>query len=184
MSSLYHLIRLVTLRPFLILFLAAFMLACAQKAARKPDKPVTELKEPLIKANKEVVRAENEQIVDFLRRYKWNMTETGSGLRYVIYHQGDGPHAERGSVVELAYSVTFLTGDTVYTSREKGNLEFVPGNAQVISGLEEGILLLREGDRAKFIIPSHLAFGLIGDQDRIGQKATLVYDVELLKIKK
>jgi FKBP-type peptidyl-prolyl cis-trans isomerase FkpA len=184
MSSLFLPIRLALLRLIIISFPAVVMFACTQEVPRKPDKPVTELKEPLIKANKEVVRAENEQIEDFLRRYKWDMTETGSGLRYMIYHHGKGPASERGSVAELAYSVTFLTGDTVYTSREKGNLEFVPGNAQVISGLEEGILLLREGDRAKFIIPSHLAFGLIGDQDRIGQKATLVYDVELLKIKK
>jgi FKBP-type peptidyl-prolyl cis-trans isomerase len=39
------------------------------------------------------------------------------------------------------------------------------------------------GDRAKFIVPSHLAFGLLGDQNKIPQHATLVYDIELVKIK-
>ena len=52
-----------------------------------------------------------------------------------------------------------------------------------VAFLEEGILLLKEGDRAKFIIPSHLAFGLLGDMKKIPAKAVLVYDIELIKIK-
>jgi FKBP-type peptidyl-prolyl cis-trans isomerase len=163
---------------------AALLFSCrSNDPGNQENKPV-DLKEPLIKANKEVVRTETEQINDFLRRYKWSMTETGSGLRFMIYKQGQGPLVQKGYLVELSYTTSLLTGDTVYTSKEKGNLVFVAGKASVISGLEEGILLLREGDKAKFIIPSHLAFGLIGDQDRIGQKTTLVYDVELLRIKK
>ena len=63
-------------------------------------------------------------------------------------------------------------------------MAFRVGNATVISGLEEGILLLRQGDRAKFIIPSHLAYGLIGDQNNVGSKTTLVYDIDLVKIHK
>jgi len=42
---------------------------------------------------------------------------------------------------------------------------------------------MRVGDRAKFIIPSHLAFGLIGDQKKIRHKATLVYDLEFVSMK-
>ena len=51
-------------------------------------------------------------------------------------------------------------------------------------GLEEGILFMCEGDRAKFILPSHRAFGLTDDQDKIPPKATLIYDVKLIKIKR
>jgi len=152
----------------------------------RAGKPVStsEMKEPLIHANKEAVETESEQIQDFLRRHDWKTTETGSGLRYWIYENGDGPMVEKGDVVDLEYTISLLNGDTAYTSREKGNMVFVPGRAQVISGLEEGILLLRKGDRAKFIIPSHLAFGLIGDQDKIGQKNSLVYDIHVLKTEK
>jgi FKBP-type peptidyl-prolyl cis-trans isomerase len=82
----------------------------------------------------------------------------------------------------LNYTLTLLTGDTVYTSRNDGPLLFEVGKGQVITGLEEAILLLRVGDRAKIIIPSHLAFGLIGDQNKINHKASLVYDVELVSL--
>jgi FKBP-type peptidyl-prolyl cis-trans isomerase len=53
----------------------------------------------------------------------------------------------------------------------------------VESGLEEVILFLKKGDRAKIIIPSHLAFGLVGDGNKIPAMATLVYDLELIELK-
>ena len=100
----------------------------------------------------------------------------------MILKQGIGQKAEKGRTVKLSYAVTLLSGDTVYTSAEEGPLIFEVGKGQVITGLEEAILLLRVGDRAKFIIPSHLAFGLIGDQDKILHKASLVYDMEFISM--
>ena len=41
---------------------------------------------------------------------------------------------------------------------------------------------MKEGDKAKLILPSHLAYGLIGDQNKIPQKATIIYDIELLEL--
>ena len=164
-------------------FLALFT-SCRNPQQENRKIGPSDVKEPLIYANKEAVETETEQIRDFLRRHKWEMKETGSGLRYWIYKEGSGRKVDEGDVVVLDYTISLLNGDTVYTSGQRGNLVFIPGRAQVISGMEEGILLLRRGDRAKFIIPSHLAYGLIGDQEKIGQKATLVYDVEVLEIKK
>ena len=60
---------------------------------------------------------------------------------------------------------------------------FTVGKGEVISGLEEGILLLHIGDKAKFIIPSHLAYGLLGDDNEIPTKATLIYDIEVVQKK-
>ena len=79
--------------------------------------------------------------------------------------------------------IRLLNGETIYRSENKGIKEFLIGKGGVESGLEEGILLLHQGDKARFIIPSHLAFGLLGDSDKIPEKASLVYDVELIKIK-
>jgi FKBP-type peptidyl-prolyl cis-trans isomerase len=139
--------------------------------------------EPLVKANKQAVRTEDDQIKKFIKRYKWDMKETGSGLRYAIYKHGEGERAETGRIAVLKYNVKLITGETIYSSETSGNKEFMIGKGGVESGLEEGILLLRVGDRAKFIIPSHLGFGLLGDQDRVPPKSTLIYDVELLTLK-
>jgi FKBP-type peptidyl-prolyl cis-trans isomerase len=79
--------------------------------------------------------------------------------------------------------VRLIDGSEIYSSDQSGNKEFVIGRGGVESGLEEGILLMRQGDRAKFIIPSHLGFGLLGDQDKVPPKSTLIYDLELLELK-
>ena len=142
----------------------------------------SDLKEPLIKANKEAARTESEQIDDFILRHGWNIANTSTGLRYMIYKAGNGPKTKPGMNVKLNYTLTLLTGDTVYTSALNGPLQFEVGKGEVISGLEEAILLLKVGDRAKIIIPSHLAFGLTGDQDKINFKASLVYDLELVSM--
>lgn len=141
------------------------------------------LKESLLNANKQAVKAENEQIESFIRRYKWEMKETGSGLRYQIYFQGSGEKAEAGKIAVLKFTVRLITGELIYSSDNEGLKEFLIGRGGVESGLEEGILLLKVGDRAKFIIPSHLGFGLLGDQDKVPPKSTLIYDLELISLK-
>lgn len=157
------------------------VVSCRNKEVKPESKPA-DYKESLIKANKEVVRTEREQIDDYIARHRWTMKATSTGLRYMVYEKGNGPKGQAGKTVNLNYTLTLLTGDTVYSSRIDGPLQFVVGQGQVISGLEEAILLLKVGDRAKIIIPSHLAFGLIGDQRKIHHKASLVYDVEFVSM--
>jgi FKBP-type peptidyl-prolyl cis-trans isomerase FkpA len=169
----------VFITTFLISCLALMLavMACHHSTDQRGPANPAELKEPLIKANQEVMRTESEQIDDFIDRYGWKMNETSTGLRYMIYQKGNGPQGATGRTARLEYTLTFLTGDTVYTSRKDGPIVFEIGKGGVVSGLEEAILLLHVGDRAKIIIPSHLAFGLIGDQDKINFKASLVYDI-------
>ena len=102
----------------------------------------------------------------------------------MIYKEGKGKKAETGDIVKINYKTSLLNGVNIYSSDESGAKEFEVGKAHVESGLEEGILLLKVGDKAKFIIPSHLGFGLLGDENKIPSKAALVYDIELISIEK
>lgn len=168
---------------FFILVIGLFILArCGQGDSKRTAPDPSTYKDPLIKANQEAVRIENEQIDDYIRRYRLDMQSTETGIRYRIITAGKGAKAEPGRMAELSYTLTLLSGDTVYSSDKDGLLRFRIGRGQEITGLEEAILLLRVGDRAKFIIPSHLAFGLIGDQEKIHHKASLVYDLEFLSM--
>jgi FKBP-type peptidyl-prolyl cis-trans isomerase FkpA len=141
------------------------------------------MSDSLVNYNRGVVLTEDQQITDFVTRYKWKMTNTGTGLRYLIFIKGKGVQAEKGKVAVIRYTLRLLNGDLCYSSEKDGLKEFRIGYGGVESGVEEGILLMHVGDRAKFIVPSHLAFGLLGDQNKIPQHATLVYDIELVKIK-
>lgn len=141
------------------------------------------IKDKLVKTNKYLVKAEEQNIIDYIARHKYQMEETGSGLFYEIYENGRGAKAEKGKIAVLNFSISLLNGKTIYRSEEEGVKEFKIGKGGVESGLEEGILLLHVGDHARIIIPSHLAFGLLGDLNKIPEKATIIYDLELVNLK-
>jgi len=162
---------------------ALTLAGCTPPASDRPLPDPTELREPLVRANQHLVRTEAEDIEAYVSRHALaNMTETGSGLRYVITEQGNGLQAKAGTVVRVHYTLSLLTGKVCYTSKERGVLEFIVGRGGVESGLEEALLLMREGDRGRFILPSHLAHGLPGDGDCIPRKAVVVYDLRLLAV--
>lgn len=141
------------------------------------------MSDSLVNYNRGVVLTEDQQISDFIARYGWKMTKTSTGLRYLIYKKGNGSKGQKGKVAVISYNSRLLNGNLCYSSDKNGLKEFKIGYGGVESGVEEGILLMHVGDRAKFILPSHLAFGLLGDQNRIPQQAALVYDIELVTIK-
>ncbi|MBL4887801.1 MAG: peptidylprolyl isomerase [Flavobacteriaceae bacterium] len=110
--------------------------------------------------------------------------KTESGLRYKIIQKGDGVKAEKGQTVAVHYKGMFADGGTFDSSYDRGKpIEFPIGQGQVIKGWDEGILLLNTGDKARFVIPSHLAYGEAGTGGVIPPNATLVFDVELMSVK-
>lgn len=137
----------------------------------------------LVKVNKYLVRAENEEIENYLNRRGWEMKETGSGLRYQVFEHGIGPVATKGQLIEMEYELRLITGDIVYSSAKDGLKSFIVGHGGVEAGLEEAVLFLRKGDKAHIIFPSHLAYGLLGDQKRIPSRSTLIYEVNIINLK-
>ena len=136
----------------------------------------------MVNYNKEAVEEENQQISDLVSRYQWKTRTTSTGLRYMIYKNGNGISVPASSTVKVRYVVKLITGELVYQTGADKLDEITLGKRKVTSGLEEGIMLMREGDRAKLIVPAHLAYGFTGDPGKIPGKATLVYDVALEKV--
>ncbi|NTW31394.1 MAG: hypothetical protein HGB12_01970 [Bacteroidetes bacterium] len=160
--------------------------ACGGKEKQLPKETefnIEPYKKPFESVNKTLVKLEEEQIQNFIDRYGWNMQKTGTGLQHMIYKKGNGEKSVAGKIAKFNFEVRLITGDICYSSKNEGAKEILLGKSGEISGLEEGLLLLRVGDKAKLIIPSHLAFGLLGDEKKIPKRATLIYDIELLQLK-
>ncbi len=110
--------------------------------------------------------------------------KTNSGLRYKMIQKGSGKQAEKGKTVSVHYEGSLENGQVFDSSyKRKQPIEFKLGIGQVISGWDEGIALLQVGDKARFVIPSHLGYGVQGAGGVIPPNATLIFDVELMDVK-
>ncbi|AWK04935.1 peptidylprolyl isomerase [Flavobacterium crocinum] len=110
--------------------------------------------------------------------------KTESGLRYKMIQKGEGKRAEAGKTVSVHYEGSLENGKVFDSSYpRKKPIEFKLGIGQVIEGWDEGIALLQVGDKARFVIPSDLAYGPSGAGGVIPPHATLIFDVELMDVK-
>ena len=143
----------------------------------------TMMDDTVIRYNRGVLKGEDREISDFLTRYGWKVNQTSTGLRYFIYYHGNGPKAEKNRIAVVKYSLKLLNGNLVYSSDSTGPKELLIGHGLDEPGLQEGVSMMHVGDRMKMIVPSHLGYGLLGDNNKIPPNSVLVYDVELTELK-
>lgn len=106
---------------------------------------------------------------------------TPSGLQYEVLKEGDGAQPASTDQVEVHYTGKLIDG-TVFDSSEERGVPATFGVTQVIPGWVEALQLMKAGSRWRLFIPSQLAYGPNGAGGVIGPNATLIFDVELLKV--
>ena len=143
--------------------------------------------------------AELDSIDAYLAEKGIEAIKSESGLRYVITEEGTGANAEPGDEVVVHYAGYVLNGDYFDTSmedvaREQGlyregrdysqGFTFPIGQGRVIKGWDEGIAYIKEGGKGTLYIPSQLGYGSRGSGSKIPPYSILVFDVEVLEVRK
>jgi len=114
---------------------------------------------------------------------KEDVKTTESGLRYVEVEEGEGEVPQSGQTVVVHYTGSLADGTKFDSSRDRDRpFSFKLGQGQVIQGWEEGIATMQVGGRRQLIIPPELGYGQRGAGGVIPPNATLIFDVELLRI--
>lgn len=113
---------------------------------------------------------------------KAGVMATASGLQYEVLTQGTGIQPKATDTVEVHYEGK-LTDGTVFDSSVARNQTASFRLDQVIAGWTEGVQLMKEGSKYRFVIPSNLAYGEAG-AGSIPPNAVLVFEVSLLKVTK
>lgn len=138
-----------------------------------------EMADNLKKKQEERMKAQQAEI-DSLTE---GMTETTSGLFYEITEANDeGTAPEAGQTVAVHYTGKLTNGKVFDSSRQRGEpITFPLGTGRVIPGWDEGVALMKTGEKATFVIPPHLAYGERG-AGPIPPNSWLIFDVELVEI--
>ena len=150
--------------------------ACSDSAEVKTDDTQTE------------VVAEEEKSAD--KETKLEFTTTESGLQYFDHVVGDGDLAVAGAKVDVHYTGWLRTetgekGEKFDSSKDReGNFAFQLGAGQVIKGWDEGVAGMKVGGTRELIIAPEMAYGERGAGGVIPPNATLIFEVELLKVTK
>ncbi|MGE0257524.1 MAG: FKBP-type peptidyl-prolyl cis-trans isomerase [Alphaproteobacteria bacterium] len=115
------------------------------------------------------------------------MTELPSGLKYTDEKAGTGAEAKRGDKVTVHYTGWLYNngqkGKKFDSSVDRGEpFTFNLGAGQVIPGWDQGVAGMKVGGKRTLIIPANLAYGARGAGGVIPPNATLMFDVELLKV--
>ena len=114
-------------------------------------------------------------------KLKDKLTTTASGLKYMVLQQGDGQPLQKGTKVNVHYYGTLTNGNMFDNSFGRGQpFNFPLGAGRVIKGWDEGVALLKGGDRAVFFIPSELGYGKAGSGQKIPADSELVFYIEAL----
>lgn len=111
-----------------------------------------------------------------------DFSTTATGLQYIVNEEGTGASPEAGELVSVHYTGWLEDGTQFDSSVDRGPFQFVLGQGMVIQGWDEGVGFLKEGGKARLIIPPELGYGPAGSGGVIPPEATLIFDVELIEI--
>ena len=127
-----------------------------------------------VKAEGEAFLAENAK--------KEGVVTLPSGVQYKVLNAGTGATPKASDSVECHYEGRLIDGSVFDSSYQRGETATF-GVTQVIAGWVEALQLMKEGDKWQLYIPYNLAYGERGAGAQIPPYATLIFDVELVKVK-
>ena len=143
------------------------------------------IKEQFVKANKQQVQKESDEMDFYVKTHHQPFIKTNSGIRYFIYSPSTkGDSIIDGDEIKIDFTVSLLDGTECYSSKTAGIKAFIVGSENIESGIHKGVQFLKNGDKALLIVPSYLAHGLLGDMKKIPPQMPIVYDIKVLDVKK
>ncbi len=135
---------------------------------------------PLAQAQREKLDPED---LDYVEKNYPKAVRTYTGLRTQVLKEGAGELVQPGDLVEVLYVGSLIDG-TVFDKAQNPEkpFSFRVARGMVIDGWEEGLQLMRPGEKRLLIVPFELGYGSKGNPPKIPRRATLIFEVELLKV--
>jgi FKBP-type peptidyl-prolyl cis-trans isomerase FklB len=165
-------------------------------SGNKPAMTEEQVKETLTAFSKNMMEKQAEQAKEaagknaatgekFLaeNKTKEGVKTTPSGLQYKVITEGKGESPKATDTVVTHYKGTLINGTEFDSSYKRGEPASFPVN-RVIKGWTEALQMMKPGSKYQLFVPASLAYGERGAGGDIGPNETLIFDVELLEVKK
>ena len=175
------------MRNTLLIICVVFFANCSQQKARKPisHSEGSFMKESA-ERNKKLV-ANEEKVIDSLIKsnplVKYFSSKKGYWYTYVFKNETDTIRPKRGDIVTFDYDVKDIYGNVIYTKEELKPQIYTVDKQNIMTGLRDGIKLMRKQETVTFLFTSNNGYGYHGDNDKIGTNESLICTVTLNDIK-
>ena len=173
---------------FYIVFFTILMVSCKGPDARRPVQSHTGtfIKESAIR-NKEIYDAEKSFIEQLITQDSSKTYFSSENGFWYYYNKRDTSQTQKpamGDLVEFTYNIKDLKGNNILTEEENGlqHYKIDQTNQELISGVREGLKLMKEGETVTFLLPSYKAFGYYGIEDRLGTNIPVQSTITLRSI--
>ena len=137
--------------------------------------------------NKILNKIEDEKILALIEKDSTNtyiQSSSGFWYTYINKIEEDTSKPKKGEEVVLEYYITDLNDSIIYDKNELGLKKYIVDKEDFISGLQKGIKLMKIGETITFVLPSYSAFGITGDNHKIGLNQSIKSTVTLININK
>lgn len=156
----------------------------------KPRKPVSyksgSFLDESLKRNQALLKAEEEAIFKIIENDSLNTyfnSSDGFWYHYIQKNIKDTITPKFGDQVTFTYNLRTFSEDTIYTMAEVGQRKYLMDQQRLMTGLREGLKIMKAGEQVTFLIPSSRAYGFYGDKKKIGSDVPLKATVKLKSIK-
>lgn len=177
-------------RNLLLFFLisCSFFTACKSPEARPPEQQTSgTFIEASANRNKKLYEKEKKQIETIIQNDTLNSYVASESGFWYFYTNRDSTATQKpvfGDVVTFTYDIKKLTGETIISETENGlqNYKIDQTNQDLISGIRDGLKVMKEGETVTFLFPSYKAFGYYGIQNKLGANMPVQSTVTLNSI--
>ncbi len=177
-------------KGFLMIICIASFFACKGPEARQyVSQKSGSFTDESIQRNKELIAEEERIIKNIITKDTSNIyiaSENGFWYTYLVKDTlTTSKRPIKGDLVTFIYDIKSLQGKSILSINDIGNqiVKIDQSNQDLISGIRDGLKLLKEGETATFLFPSHKAYGYYGLEDKIGSNIPILSTVTLLNIK-
>lgn len=159
--------------------------SCAEPKVRRPKQhSTTSFYKEVIDQNKKLNALEKQKIENLLSKDTLNIYYSSPNGFWYTYNQKDSTNVNKspvsGDLITISFDIKDITNNVLYENR---TVDYKVDKEDFIPALQEGVKLMKEGEKVTFVIPSYRAFGVTGDGNKIGINQTIKSTLTLQKIK-